>query len=150
MARLVKANGYLSLWECVVTLSVLLVLCTFLATPWSWNQAQYEVNVLTRELMLDLQRLREYSMGSSIDGTKIWRLNVYGDSYYLQRSTKIYKEVQFPRHAYVRDNGNFLRTVTFNRDGRPTNTMELVILSRDHKYQRKIILAAQTGRIRVE
>lgn len=152
MARLVRRNGYVSLWECLICISVLLVLGTFLSTLWSWNRSRHDVHMLTRELMLDLQRLREYSMGSHMEIAKIWSLDVYDkeDEYYLRRATKVYKQVKFPPNAFVRGRGEYMKRVTFNYDGRPTNSMELIVSSRDGTYQKKVILAAQTGRIRVE
>lgn len=149
MSRLVRKNGFMFLWESLLAISILLIVCTMGMTVRNVNASRHDVDYLTRELMMDIQRLREYVMGNGMDSNQMWRIGITKERYYLQHGTVIQKEVVYPEHAQIAA-GDLLKKVTFNEDGRPTNSMEISIVARDGSYSRKVILAAQTGRIRVE
>lgn len=149
MAGMVRKNGFLFLWESLLAFSIMALCCAMAVTVWNWNAVRHDVDQLTREFILDTQRLREYVMGNGMDSNQLWRISITKDSYRMQNGTKIYKEVAYPPNARI-EAGDVLKKVTFNTDGRPTNSMEIKISARDGSYSRKVVLAAQTGRIRVE
>ena len=78
------------------------------------------------------------------------KIYVRSGEYVLTNSIfSIEKRKVFPETVRSRSNGNGI--VSFDAAGRPEGkTMHIVIESQDKAYKRDIIIAAQTGRIRME
>ena len=65
--------------------------------------------------------------------------------YVLQNGYRQVKERPYPKGLKVTKGD-----VMFDADGKPLHTMSVVIAAADGTYQRRLVLAAQTGRLRVE
>lgn len=103
-----------------------------------------------RELVSDLQILRTHSIGNQAAAKEVKKIYVRSGEYVLTNSIfSIEKRKVFPETVRSRSNGNGI--VSFDAAGRPEGkTMHIVIESQDKAYKRDIIIAAQTGRIRME
>lgn len=111
---------------------------------------QYAVDETARELVSDLQILRTHSIGNQAAAKEVKKIYVRSGEYVLTNSVfSIEKRKVFPETVRSRSNGNGI--VSFDAAGRPEGkTMHIVIESQDKAYKRDIIIAAQTGRIRME
>lgn len=150
MAGLVRKpkNGFASFFEVILTVSLLALGLTLMTMPWEWHEERHEADVLTRELAVDLQRLRTYSMANSL-----WKESNYS-IYFKSREYVMYKGyIVLKRRPYPEGAGVAMTTMKefrFNEEGRPTKDMHITVETAEAAYSRKIIVAAQTGRIRVE
>lgn len=77
-------------------------------------------------------------------GNGRWKLVLEGDRYVLQEGYVRIKERPYPPGLQVTKGD-----VCFDVDGRPQHTMSVVITAPDGAYERSIVVAAQTGRIRL-
>lgn len=150
MARLVskRRNGFSSLWECMLTVALISLCLALTSMPWHWQAARHDADVLTRELALDFQRLREYSMANSLSKEGNYSIYFRTGEYVMYKGYTIIKRRPYTGHAGV--TVTTLKEIRFNEEGRPTKDMHVTVESQDTAYSRQIIVAAQTGRIRVE
>lgn len=143
------ANGYL-LWELLVV-CMSIVLGTAIFFPYMGrHDAQRDADVFVRELAMDIQRMRQYSMTNGLAGSDNWNISCGKDRYYVIRQYFIQKERPYPPGVQVIASGASRRDIFFDEKGRPTHAMQVTISVPDISYTKKIILAAQTGRIRIE
>lgn len=150
MAGMVKKqkNGFVSLLECIVAIILLGTLCLLTALPWQWQADRHDADILTRELMLDLQRLREFSMGNNLAKEGRYSLYFRTGEYVLVQGYTVLKRRSYSSRAGVAV--ITLKEFKFNEEGRPTKDMRITVSTTDNSYSRTIVVAAQTGRIRVE
>lgn len=150
MAGLVKRqkNGFVSLLECILAVAFLGTLCLLTVLPWQWQAERHEADMLTRELMLDLQRLREFSMGNNLAKEGRYSLYFRTGEYVLSQGYTVLKRRPYSPRAGV--TVITLREFKFNEEGRPTKDMRITVSTADAGYSRTIVVAAQTGRIRAE
>ncbi|MCI1248121.1 MAG: hypothetical protein LKG17_04300 [Megasphaera sp.] len=143
---LMRHNGFLSLTEMMIAVSIA-VLCMMIAVPCiSWNRRQHDVDILTRQFALDLQDLRQHSLANGGIGDQ-WILRIGQDQYYVRQNYMRRKERLFPQGVVITPAGKEIR---FNGTGKPEGTMSFVVSLQDKTYSRKVIVASQTGRIRLE
>lgn len=147
MARLVRPNGMVSVIELCLVCAILVIVCAMTTIPWQWQRDSYAADVLTRELALDLQRLREFSIANNLARESNYSLYFREGEYVLAKGYTVLKRRTYSAEAYVAT--MTLREFKFNEEGRPTKDMHITVEARSG-YARKIVVAAQTGRIRVE
>lgn len=141
---MMKANGFFHLTGWMMTLALLLLYLSLGLTAGRDSRTQQAVDGLTREMALDLQQVRQHSVGNH-QGNVQWKLTLLSDRYVLQNGYRQLKERVYPRSLKVTKGD-----VRFDADGRPIHTMAVAITSPDEAYGRRIVMAAQTGRIRIE
>lgn len=94
-------------------------------------------------LALDMQQVRQRCVGNNQSNGR-WKLVLEEKRYVLQEGYIRVKERPYPPGLQVTKGD-----VRFAVDGRPQHTMAVVITSPDGAYTRSIVVAAQTGRIRI-
>ena len=107
------------------------------------SRSHQAVDGLAREMALDMQQVRQRCVGNN-QGSGRWKLVLEGDRYVLQEGYVRIKERPYPPGLQVTKGD-----VCFDVDGRPQHTMSVVITAPDGAYERSIVVAAQTGRIRL-
>lgn len=147
MARLVRRNGLVSVTELALVCVILALLCALTTMPWQWQRDRHAADVLTRELALDLQRLREFSIANNMAKESNYSLYFMKGEYILYKGYTVLKRRPYSADAYVTI--TTVQEFRFNEEGRPTKDMHITVEARSG-YERKIVVAAQTGRIRVE
>ncbi len=143
----VKQNGGFLLLELCLVVSIILILISASAVPaGNYVENQY-LDGLIREMAWDLASVRQHAVGNN-SGDPAWRLSVRQKEYVVLEGTRIVK-----RRAY--ENGIKLRSSSYRKDfyfdeqGRPKGNQMVVILQGRGGHEKKIIVAAQTGRIRM-
>ncbi|MFR7418665.1 hypothetical protein [uncultured Megasphaera sp.] len=137
-------NGFIQLVGLAVSLAILSLYVTLVlgsSQPLSRHQA---VDRLVRDLVLDMEVVRQHSMGNSL-GKDYCKLILKKDNYVLQHLYWVKKKRPYPPGLRVTKG-----MVQFDVYGRPKYKMVVVVASDDERYERRIIVAAQTGRIRIE
>ncbi len=142
-------NGFFSV-ELVI--SVMVIVCFSAMTFVNIRQARssYDIELLTRELVMDIQWVQQESMGNSLHEMDDWCLAVREEEYViLHNHFEVKKRRPFSRNFQVLGGGQ--RELRFDEWGRPKgNTMQVVVKSLSGQEQRRIVIAASTGRIRIE
>ena len=146
----IKNNGYLLL-ELLIAISILMTLL-FMGTPGlSWHRQYYAVDAMTREIIMDLHQLRQQAVGNGLGGMDDWCLSVRNQEYRIvQNGYIVYKKQSFSNIVDIPIEES-RKDFRFDEQGKPKGkNMRLTVRSTDGRYERRIIIAAQTGRIRVE
>lgn len=145
-----RENGYL-LMEYIVLLG-LLGLFFMLAMPkLTWDSHRYAVDVMTREIAADLQRMRQHSLTNGTADMDGWTLSLRKDKYVIMQRYTVHKTRIYPEGITIPTGKSGRKDFTFDGKGRPQSDMELTVASSGAQpYEKKIIVAAQTGRIRIE
>lgn len=107
------------------------------------SRSHQAVDGLAREMALDMQQVRQRCVGNNQSSGR-WKLVLEEKRYVLQEGYIRVKERPYPPGLQVTKGD-----VRFAVDGRPQHTMAVVITSPDGAYTRSIVVAAQTGRIRI-
>ena len=116
----------------------------------SRSDTKRDADILVRELAMDIQRMRQYSMTNGLANSDNWNISCSKDRYYIIRQYWIQKERPYPKGVTVIATGASRQEIFFDEKGRPTHAMQVIVSAPEISYTKKIILAAQTGRIRIE
>lgn len=143
----VKRNGFVCLTELAVAVAMVSLVLTMTLSSVSWDRERHMVDMLTRQLALDLQTLRQHSLGNGNTKSDMWILRVDGNMYYIKQNYTRRKEQRYPGEISVAPLG---KEIYFHDTGKPEGTMSFTISSQDKAYSRKVIVASQTGRIRLQ
>ena len=143
------ANGYF-LWEVLLVCTIILLGMTVFFPYIGRHDAKRDADVLVRELAVDIQRMRQYSMSNGLADSDNWNISCSKERYYVIRQYMIQKERPYPKGVTVIASGASRKDIFFDEKGRPTHAMQVTISVPAISYTKKIILAAQTGRIRIE
>ena len=138
-----KKNGFISLTGLLLALSLLFLYLGPGLAAGQRSRSHQAVDGLAREMALDMQRVRQRDVGNNQRNGR-WKLVLEGDRYVLQEGYVRVRERPYPAGLQVTKGD-----VCFDVDGRPQHTMSVVITSPDGSYTRSIVVAAQTGRIRL-
>ncbi len=144
-----RMNGYM-LVELMVSTVIILLICSMTAFSWHsrHDRGTVEAESVLRELVMEMQRVQHKSIGNSMGQLEPWRVIIENDRYTVVQGWHVYKEKIFSPQAHI---PGPCRTVCFDELGRPrTEKMRFIIESEDKSFQRQVVIAAQTGRIRVE
>lgn len=141
---MVRRNGFAALTGLLAVSLILLVWLSFAASSSRVSRSHQAVDYLLREMAMDMQHVRQHSVGSNY-GKGSWKLVLRDGGYVLQNGYRQVKERPYPKGLKVTKGD-----VMFDADGKPLHTMSVVIAATDGTYQRRLVLAAQTGRLRVE
>ncbi len=133
---MVRRNGFISLTGLMLALGLLLLYLGLGLTAGQRSRSHQAVDGLAREMALDMQQVRQRCVGNN-QSNGHWKL-------VLQEGYIRVKERPYPPGLQVTKGD-----VRFAVDGRPQHTMAVVITSPDGAYTRSIVVAAQTGRIRI-
>lgn len=142
-----KINGFVSLLEAGIAVLILTLMMALVVPSITWNREHYEVDILTRQLALDLQNIRQHSLANGGSKSDAWVLHIGEEMYYIKQNYTRQKERLYPGHAVIAPAG---KEIYFHGTGKPEGTMSFTISSRDKTYTRNVIVASQTGRIRLE
>lgn len=134
---MVRRNGFISLTGLMLALGLLLLYLGLGLTAGQRSRGHQAVDGLVREMALDMQQVRQRCVGNNQSNGR-WKL-VLEETRYVR-----VKERPYPPGLQVTKGD-----VRFAVDGRPQHTMAVVITSPDGAYTRSIVVAAQTGRIRI-
>ncbi|WP_301860474.1 Tfp pilus assembly protein FimT/FimU [uncultured Megasphaera sp.] len=148
--RVRRNNGFVSLTECMIVLVLLGLVAMTVMPSLVWHPQRRQVDVLTRELAIELQLLRQHALTNGLALNDSRRLLVYRHRYVIQRQYMEQKTRTYPDGVIVRVSDEGRKEFSFNQKGRPRYDMEVIISDSDRTYERKIVVAAQTGRIRLE
>lgn len=140
---MVRRNGFISLTGLMLALGLLLLYLGLGLTAGQRSRSHQAVDGLAREMALDMQQVRQRCVGNNQSNGR-WKLVLEEKRYVLQEGYIRVKERPYPPGLQVTKGD-----VRFAVDGRPQHTMAVVITSPDGAYTRSIVLAAQTGRIRI-
>jgi Tfp pilus assembly protein FimT len=143
----VKQNGFVCLTEVAVAAAILSLVLTMAMSSVTWDRERHSVDILTRQLALDLQKLRQHSLGNGNTKSDMWVLRIDGDMYYIKQNYTRRKELRYPGKVSITPWG---KEIYFHDTGKPEGTMSFTISSQDKTYSRKVIVASQTGRIRLQ
>jgi Tfp pilus assembly protein FimT len=145
-----RQSGFLSL-EILLALSIIAVFICLAVPNMVWHRQHYAVDALAREMMLDLQWVRQNSLGNGLGGTNDLCLSIRNSDYRIVFNNYIVrKKRSFGGEVYVPAE-NQRKDFRFDEQGKPKGKkMQFTIRSRDKQYERRVIIAAQTGRIRIE
>ena len=114
------------------------------------HNAKRDADIFVRELAIDIQRIRQYSMSNGLADSDNWNISCSKTKYSVIRQYFVKKERPYPKGVTVIASGASRKDIFFDEKGRPTHAMQVTISVPDISYTKKIILAAQTGRIRIE
>ncbi len=140
---MVRRNGFISLTGLLLALGLLLLYLGLCLIAGHCSRSHQAVDGLVREMALDMQQVRQHCVGNNQSSGR-WKLVLEGDRYVLQDGYTRVKERPYPPGLGVTKGD-----VRFDVEGRPQHTMSVVITSPDGTYARSIVVAAQTGRIRI-
>ena len=138
---MVRRNGFISLTGLRRALGLLRLYVGLGLT--AGQRSHQAVDGLAREMALDMQQVRQRCVGNN-QSNGHWKLVLEEKRYVLQEGYIRVKERPYPPGLQVTKGD-----VRFAVDGRPQHTMAVVITSPDGAYTRSIVVAAQTGRIRI-
>ena len=139
-----QGNGFIQLTG---LLAALFIVGIYLASALSSSQSlrcHQAVDGLVRELVIDMERTRQHSLGNNV-GKDYCKLILKEDHYILQHRYRVKKKRPFPPGIGVTKG-----VVQFDVYGRPKFKMVVVVAAEKGRYERRIVVAAQTGRIRIE
>lgn len=139
-----RTNGFIQLTGLAAALfmvGIYLVLALNHSQSLGHHQA---VDSLVRDLVLDMEVVRQHSVGNSF-GKDYCKLILKEDFYVLQHLYFVKKKKPYPPGLRVTKG-----MVQFDVYGRPKYKMVVVVSSERERYERRIVVAAQTGRIRIE
>lgn len=139
-----RQNGFLLLTELLLSAALLLLLLGFAFAALQYQEKKQAVDLTARELAMNLQYIRQLHVGNNV-GKSTWRATLTEEGYYFQHDMNLVKVHYYP--PLVRGSRG---VINFDVRGRPAHNMSVTLSSPDKTYSRKIILAAQTGRIRLE
>lgn len=137
-------NGFIQLTGLVVSLAILALYVVLALVSNPSLSSHQDVDSLVRDLVLDMEVVRQHSMGNSF-GKDYCKLILKDDNYVLQYLYWVKKKRSYPAGLRVTKG-----MVQFDVYGRPRYKMVVIVSSADKRYERRIIVAAQTGRIRIE
>lgn len=141
-------NGFLLL-EYILACCIFLLLAG-IALPYMERTQRHDADVFTRELAMDLHRMRQLAVANGFAANDAWTLSLRKDRYMIIRQYTVQKTRIYPDGVTI-PLGSSRKDVSFNANGKPKGNMEFTIsLADDPSYRRTIIVAAQTGRIRIE
>jgi hypothetical protein len=147
-----KRNNGFVVAELLIGAFVLVMISACVAVPCvHWQKTQYEVDALTRELVMDLHFVQQSSLGNNLGVADSWSLRIRSRDYSILHNN-IYVHKKRPLGNTVRLTGDKgTRLFRFDELGRPNGKdMHFTISSYEGTYKRTVVIAAQTGRIRVE
>lgn len=137
-------NGFLQLAGAAAALLILGLYAGLALMGSQALRSHQAVDSLVREMVIDMQGLRQHSMGNNI-GSGHWKLILQKDRYVLHYRYREKKRRLYPPGLRVTKG-----VVQFDVYGRPIQKMVVTVSSNDSRYERRIVVAAQTGRIRIE
>lgn len=137
--------------ECIVWLGILGLFFSLVLPRAAWNPQRHSVDLMTREIAVDLQCMRQHSLTNGAADADGWTLSLRKDRYVIVQRYTVHKTKVYPAGIVIPVGKSGRKDFTFNGKGRPQSDMEITISHSDMPaYARKIIVAAQTGRIRIE
>lgn len=139
-----RRNGFIQLAGLLAALFLLTIYLTLgLSSSQSLRRHQ-DLDGLVRELVVDMEIARQHSLSNNV-GKDYCKLMLQEDRYVLQHRYRVKKKRPYPPGIRVTKG-----VVQFDVYGRPKYKMVVVVASDDEPYERRIVVAAQTGRIRIE
>lgn len=142
-------NGFF-MTELLIACAVMLLVTAMVLLQLPQDSGKRDVDVLVREMAMDIQRMRQYSLTNGQATGDNWALSYDSEKYIITKQYFVKKERYLPKGVTISSNSATKKNVTFDEKGRPTHAMQLVVEMPEISYSKKIILAAQTGRIRIE
>ena len=139
-----KNNGFIQLTGLLAALFILGLYLVFAQSNSQSLSHHQAVDRLVRDLVLDMEMVRQHSVGNSF-GKDYCKLILKEDRYVVQHLYFVKKKRPYPRGLRVTKG-----MVQFDVYGRPRYKMVVVVASDREHYERRIVVAAQTGRIRIE
>lgn len=139
-------NGFL-FFELCLAVSILLLLVSLSAISAGRPQENQQLDILTKELAWDLAAVRQHAVGNNESGS-VWKLSVRQNEYIVLKGTEIVKRRPFGKA--IKLNGTaYRKDFYFDVQGKPEGNQMEIVLQEKTGQERKIIIAAQTGRIRL-
>ena len=137
--------------EYIVLLGLLSLFFALAMPKAAWDSRCYAVDIMTRELAVDLQSMRQHSLTNGEADMDGWTLSLRKDRYVIMQRYSVHKTKIYPDGIMIPTGKSGRKDFTFDSKGRPQKDMELTVASSgEPSYKKKIIVAAQTGRIRIE
>lgn len=144
----VKKNGFLMV-EMIVTLAIISMFTAFLSINVCFNRDSLAIDTLTRELIIDLQWVQHESHGNSLHGLDDWCLVLRDKEYLiLHNHFNVIKRKPYSKDAFVKITSQ--KEFRFDELGRPKGDNMRLSVQSIQGQKRMIVIAASTGRIRVE
>ena len=144
-----KRNGFIALELCIVTVLVFTLAATVML-PRAWQNDRHKLDVLVDELALDLNAVRQYAIGNHLGEIDIWSIVVQDGEYRIMHNYRIEKSTYFGNNRIVTESKE-RKDFSFDEAGRPSGPdMRITFKLADDTYKKTIVIAAQTGRIRIE
>lgn len=137
-----QKNGFLLFTDLLLGLSLLVLFLGLAFSVFHYQEKKQAVDLTVRELAMELQYIRQLHVGNN---GGILYLYLDENGYKIIRGINILKTYTYS--PLVRGTKG---EVTFDVKGKPKKDMSLSFSSADGTYERHIVLAAQTGRIRLE
>ena len=145
-----KQNGFLLL-EYIVWIGLVGLFFSVMLPKTVWNPKQYEVDMMARKIAVHMQCMRQHSLTNGTADADSWVLSIRKDRYVIMQRYIVHKTRMYPNSISISVGQGGRKDFAFNGQGRPKHDMEITIShSQMPEYTKKIIVAAQTGRIRIE
>lgn len=148
--RFVKEkNGFLLL-EVLLAVVLFLILSGFPLWGQTKTLEKQQLDCFVREFVLDLQDVRLHASGNGNQTKKIWTLSVRPNEYLVLAGSDVWK--RRPYQGEVRPViGKTRKDFYFDDQGRPQGKyMQIQFFSSHGSFKKTVIIAAQTGRIRIQ
>ena len=146
-ARKSLTGGYMLTELLVCVFIFMLVLTAAVPTALQRRHERYAVDTAARELVTDLENMRIRAVANGSASRERWRLHAREREYTIARNvfTRVKKRKFGPNVVAVGG------SMSFDAQGRPEDKeMRIIVQTKDKSYRREIIIAAQTGRVRLE
>ncbi len=150
MAGLVKRHNGFILAEYLVAIALMGLLAVLAVPAMTWDSQRHEADLLTRELAMDLQRIRQLSLANGLAANESWAVSLRKDRYLVLQRYTVRKTRVYPAGISIPVGNASRKDFTFNYKGKPQADMTITISAEGSSYRRAIVVAAQTGRIRIE
>jgi len=149
MKQTVKEQGF-TLIELIIVVAIIAIV-TALAVPkmGDWL-AEQDLNIAARELAADLRLVQQLSINCAGTTPEFYLINTSPYGYVTALNTKVIQPKRtFPRTVRVSGSAT---TISFTNNGIPKQGKDMTIaLARvDGRGTKRIIIQAQTGRVRIE
>lgn len=144
-------NGGFMLTELLVAVAVLLLLLSSALPRAGRYGAAHAVDLAARETVMELQHIREHALGNGKRYGDRWIISLRSGGYTVLHNGAAVRERSYPKNVCVASYGGRQCYFEFDDKGKPLGKhMQIILRQENAAYERKIIIAAQTGRIRIE
>lgn len=140
-------NGYIFLLECLIAVAIIMSMVTLAAPIYQKQQKEFVINAYARQLAMHLQVVRTYDFTAPKDKTANI---VFQENSYTVRGAGPQWDGSYPCPEGIYIKWKRRNKISFSLHGRGSGTETFYICNKDSTYNMRVVVASQTGRIRLE